>query len=361
MVGAYRYRDTNDNGESVQGAHFYGGRPVTLEEMHCTGGVCGAVSKFTTGICQAFGILCMPVAQPGHCAYIWQATSGKWTLGNACTGWSESTRHADVQISWGDEAWLVCFMQKAQADFQSFSRSERLPAVALLAGSRDGPGAATVADLLRLATQACPHNFAAWLDRVKCLGDGLKNNTRPDAAPWVGRTWTDVCNAANRQEDIVSRFKPVRASVMERAQNVVDGTASEWWTSDETAWLEIDLQELCFITQLRVQWWGESTSDTFRVLSSGDGADFTEQRTHSDAGPLSDAYNGWVAVPGWETQTSRVRLELSNGHLDPWGMNKLFGIRQILISGEVSRHSGVKRAGVEQECNSLSSADTISA
>ena len=47
-------------------------KPRTLQNLSSTGGVCGAVSKFGVGMCQAHGIPSAPIAQPGHCAFIVQ-------------------------------------------------------------------------------------------------------------------------------------------------------------------------------------------------------------------------------------------------------------------------------------------------
>eukprot|EP00927_Polykrikos_kofoidii_P079516 TRINITY_DN76297_c0_g1_i1.p1 TRINITY_DN76297_c0_g1~~TRINITY_DN76297_c0_g1_i1.p1 ORF type:complete len:846 (+),score=99.59 TRINITY_DN76297_c0_g1_i1:57-2540(+) len=330
-----RYRTENDDGESVHGPNFYGGRHVTLEEMHKTGGVCGVVSKFAAGVCQAFGIPCMPIGQPGHCAYIWQLESGSWKIGNACNPWSLSTRHEMIQISWGNWAWMVPLMAKAQSDFMAFSRSERLRALSVLAKNRDGAGSITRAELLHLATEACPSNFAALLDRVESLKDAMSSNVDPDEAPWVTLKWKELCDAESEQGDVVvSRRRPVRASEEDRKSNIVDCTDSEWWTSSETAWFEIDLGQVCTVNQVRLKWWGCSTSDAFKLLSSEDGAEFIEQRTQADGSGISEPYNGWTDLPGWDAPTKCVRVELAEGHLDPWGQGKLFGIRQVLVMGQ---------------------------
>lgn len=59
------------------------------------------------------------------------------------------------------------------------------------------------------------------------------------------------------------------------------------------------------------------------------------QRTQADASERSDGCNGWISIPGWDTPTKMVKIELADGHKDPWQMNKLFGIRQVLIKGIV--------------------------
>ena len=88
------YRDTNAKGVSVQeGAKYYDYKPMTLQLMVEVGGVCGAISRFGTSACQAFGIPAMPVTQPGHCAHIWRDRAGSWHLGQDIFGWAQSGEH----------------------------------------------------------------------------------------------------------------------------------------------------------------------------------------------------------------------------------------------------------------------------
>ena len=62
---------------------------MLLKEL---GGVCGAVSKFTSSVCQANGFPAFPVAQPGHCAHFW-FNGEKWNIGNNCGSLRDSKRH----------------------------------------------------------------------------------------------------------------------------------------------------------------------------------------------------------------------------------------------------------------------------
>ena len=81
------YTTFNSNGVSVQdGAAFYDHQPVTLAKMAEVGAVCGGISKFGVAMAQAFGVPATPVAQPGHCAYLWWK-EGKWTLSNDVGAW----------------------------------------------------------------------------------------------------------------------------------------------------------------------------------------------------------------------------------------------------------------------------------
>lgn len=76
------YRDANSKGVSVQeGSKYYDYKPMTLQLMVEVGGVCGAISRFGTSVCQAYGIPAMPLGQPGHCAHVWRNKEGSWKLG----------------------------------------------------------------------------------------------------------------------------------------------------------------------------------------------------------------------------------------------------------------------------------------
>lgn len=62
-----QYRSTNSEGASINDAKaFYKGRPDTLMEWNRSGGVCGAQSFYTVGVCQSHGIPAFPVALPGY-------------------------------------------------------------------------------------------------------------------------------------------------------------------------------------------------------------------------------------------------------------------------------------------------------
>ena len=57
-------------------------------------------------------------------------------------------------------------------------------------------------------------------------------------------------------------------------------------------------------------------------------------KTHSDEEESPEGYNGWSKLDGWDEETRFIRINLENGSLGPWGMNKYFGIRQIIVLGK---------------------------
>ncbi len=166
--GAYmvKYRDVNSKGVSVQrGREYYDGRPMTLAVIDEVGGVCGAISKFGSAMCQAFGVPAMPVGQPGHCAFIWESAPHTWTLGNNISGWAQSHCHDGISIPWGRASWFVRMMSDAQQDRDGFVNAEclRIAAECARIDVRN--------DLLAQACKRSPLDFGAWQDRWDALAD----------------------------------------------------------------------------------------------------------------------------------------------------------------------------------------------
>ena len=75
-----------ETGVSVQSGNFYGPNP-TIKEVIKYGGVCGAMSKLSCVLAQAYGVPAFPVGQPGHCAYIFLNSDHNYQLGYDVYGW----------------------------------------------------------------------------------------------------------------------------------------------------------------------------------------------------------------------------------------------------------------------------------
>jgi chitin-binding protein len=164
--GMVKYTLENKDGVSVQeGRRFYGGRPMTLPTIVEVGGVCGAISRFGTSMCQAFGIPAMPVGQPGHCAFIWQKEPHQWSLNNDISGWAESGRHSGIQTAWGDPAWLVPMMQAAQAKPDAYLDAQTLLEATTIAWGKPADDLAVLTE----ATGRCPMHMAAWRARAALI------------------------------------------------------------------------------------------------------------------------------------------------------------------------------------------------
>ena len=166
--GAYmvEYRDVNSKGVSVQrGREYYDGRPMTMAVMDEVGGVCGAISRFGSAMCQAFGVPAMPVGQPGHCAFIWESAPHTWSIGNNISGWAQSHCHDGISIPWGRASWFVRMMSDAQQDRAAFVDAE-----CLRIATEMTPIVARMA-VLEQACMRSPMDFGAWQDRWTALAD----------------------------------------------------------------------------------------------------------------------------------------------------------------------------------------------
>merc|ERR1719491_2950686 len=112
---------------------------------------------------QAFGVPAMPVGQPGHCAFLWWKRPGPWVISNNISGWSKSTKHGNIQMTWGDKVWMVPLMERAQLDMDNYSKSERLRVLAQFVPVE------VRGDLLAVAAKICPFNMAVWKARINSL------------------------------------------------------------------------------------------------------------------------------------------------------------------------------------------------
>jgi len=119
----------------------------------------------------------------------------------------------------------------------------------------------------------------------------------------------------------------------ERAQNLVDGTVSEWWTGEKTAWVELNLGRDCQVTELKIRWWGHSVSKDYTVLAAGQDNKFQKVCDTKAELESPKGYNSWSRLPGWTQETHKIKIELRDGRLDPWNKGKWFGIRNIVVQG----------------------------
>ena len=261
---------------------------------------------------QAHGIPAMPVAQPGHCAFLWWK-NGNWTLANDVSDLKLSSIHEGVQLPWcTDKACYVLLMNEAQAKFEDYKLSEILRVVA--GEAKDNLHSMV---LLNLAISTCFSNFHAWRDFAAILG--LCEITNSISLSILSKYCLSN-HTASESFDVLSLNKPVQVSdCEERARNVVDGTGSEWWTGNKTGWIEIDLQELCNVTKVEIQWWGISVSRSLILLSS-DGGEYKKMRSSNEDKNDPQDYNDWSHFDGWVEPSIKIKFELNDGTLDPWGM-----------------------------------------
>ena len=324
------YKLHNIQGVSVhEGGAYYNNQPVTLQKMVEVGGVCGAVSKVGVGMAQAFGVPALPVGQPGHCAFMWWK-EGKWVVSTDVSGLDRSHVHDGVRCSWRREACYIILMEAAQKQFDQYSESERIRALAEIITDKS-----LSFEMLEHATTVCPYNFRAWEDLIACLDRVKKLNissvdftinlpnlstisltshdTLEDMKHILTRKVKQLLLPAHIQVtmQIVKMIRgagylPISDSKLctvsecsERAGNLTDGTGSEWWSRGTSAWVELDLLHLYTVSEVGVQWWGVSVSRKYKVLA-GDGGLLEEVRCERDAelSPGEGEYNAWSAWLG---------------------------------------------------------------
>mmetsp|Transcript_35315 Transcript_35315/g.82464 ORF Transcript_35315/g.82464 Transcript_35315/m.82464 type:complete len:777 (+) Transcript_35315:108-2438(+) len=322
-----KYTETNPEGVSVQeGLKFYSGKKSTMQVIHAEGGVCGAISKFGTSACQAFGVPAMPIAQPGHCALIWRNnTTGEWSMENANDGWQSSNMHVMIQRTWPelglDSAAIIPVMENAQASGNAYHISEqrRLAAV-MLTNPR------SKAALLGRAIAACKYNMPAWSDFFRCEEDET-------ARLAVMKDVVGVLREGGAAD--FALLQPIQASAdWDLASRVVDGTDSEWFpVSSHRQWLEVRLLAPCAVEEVRVRWWGDYGKKTHLRLFSRT-APTQEFQLRGELAPKDDsAMNGWASFPGWSDTTTQVRLELSSPAPDCFNLKKSYGVRRLVVLG----------------------------
>jgi len=153
------YIEKNAKGVDVQeGSKFYDDKPMTLKLMTEYGGVCGAISRFGVSSAQALGVPAFPVAQPVHCAFVWENADSSWRLGNDVFGWGSSTQHPGIRILWGARPVFIPLYDTARRDEKAFLSADRLTYAASVC--------TTKTPLLRAAVAACPLFLPAWRQLV---------------------------------------------------------------------------------------------------------------------------------------------------------------------------------------------------
>ena len=319
------YNLYNADNVSVHDPGYYYGKPVTLEWIHTIGGVCGAISKFGTGMAQAFGIPGLPVGQPGHCAFIWLKNGTTWNLDNDISGWAESTTHTGIQYTWKLQAPFIPMMNEAQLNPNLYRLSEKMRIIA---------GAFTESKhrflILEDATSICPQNYDLWYDMTDAISDEKvdENMLQRALSPTLQRN-----EEKRREVKNIAKGKAVRASAYQELASKITDESTEWWSNETTAWVEIDLDGPCIIMEVRVHWWGVSYSNDYDLYAETDGG-FNLVRTREEEDRSDYYYNPWGTLQGWSDETTKIRLVMRDGNIDPWYGKYYFGIRQIMIVGK---------------------------
>lgn len=389
-----KYVEINQQGKSIHdGPEFYDFKTKTLKVLCEYGGVCGAISKVGSSICQAFGIPACIIVQPRHCAYLRFDTKNNFVISNNVNGWRESTRHNGVQFTWGDPAWTIQLMNIAQTDTRKFQAAERIRRklqmntkyVSTTNGGINGNAIdhnsrtsnilkqSSIAQLLAHACSESPLHYLCWRERIINLPPLPSDcNTSTAVIEYLNANWFLMPKEPRKYDleehveieissefillqiqryfipvEVDSKFITVSSNI-ERAVMLVDGTNSEWTSKNNDACIVLPLKRLYQLRSLRIKWWGWSFAKEFIVLGSVDGINYAVLKTEADAiiAPTTGSMNQWSEVSllsstsfpttygaSSERVFKYIKLILQGGRTDPWGMGVQLGIRRIDLYG----------------------------
>jgi len=291
--------------------------------MHEIGGVCGAISKFAAGMCHAYGVAAVPVAQPGHCAYIWYK-GGNWVLGNNISGWGKSNSHLGIQYTWIRLAYFFRVMNEAQKNLAGYRLSEKLRIASMVANPEDR------FEILEDASTECPHNLAVWVDLENAIKDpNLHKET-------VQKALLPVVLAQREKESKLSDLASEKIVTSEcfgtTSHGMTDKLCGYAFCKQETADFELDLEKPSIIQEVKFQWLGWSKPAEYDIYAMGEDGNYVLVRTHADE-RVKGWYHHWSYLEGWDMKTTKIKMDLRKGKIDPWGRKIFFGIRELHLIG----------------------------
>jgi len=293
------------------------------------GSVCGGISKFGVDMAQAFGLPAMPVGQPGHCAFIWYKNGG-FALSNDINGWAGSSTHGGIAPAWnGLTKYSVSWYRLMDAAQKSdkYWLTEKI-----LLATKYKSDMNLKFTILEKMTEWCPQNWNIWLDLIETLKD---KDLIKDASDSLLDTLTSVRKSLAAVSNLAPSSIATASESSDSLENIIDLSGSTSWGSKETtAWVELDLQGVCDISSVEIQWWGCSASSDYDIMIQGpDNKDWVRVQGTEDAGE-SPSFNGWSYLKtGWKDQTTKIRVQMREGEMDYWGYKILFGIRRLVVNG----------------------------
>ena len=317
------YKLKNDDGVSVHDHSYYYYLPVSMKAIREVGGVCGAISKFGAGMCQAYGVPAAPVAQPGHCAFIWYRNGG-WVLENDISGWGNSTILSRIQYTWMRPAYYFRVMNDAQKNLDGYRLSEKMRiASKLVAPENRFP-------ILEDASKECPYNFAVWMDLEIAMEE-------PSLQKEIVQDTLLPSLVAHRESEMkvsdIAREKTVTSECFgDTAFKINDDEGGTAYCKQETGDFELDLVRPSTIKDLKFQWWGWSKPAEYDMYAMSEDGNYVLVRTQSDE-KVEGWFNHWSYLDGWDMKTTKIKVDMRNGKLDYWGKSVYFGIRTFEVSG----------------------------
>jgi len=266
---------------------FYNEQPVTLMLLKELGGVCGAVSKFASSVCQAHGYPAFPVGQPGHCAHFWlkpEAKGGnrKWQIGNNCGSYKDSRRHGGIYFIWDDltkMGWTVPIYEKAINNCDDFIASEILRLEYLKTQNSEN---------LLDSIQSCVWNLRSWVTLVD------SNIPLPSIDSDQVINLSSLMSGANCKINCDANCEDnLKSDCCVRKGNLFDNSGSEWWCPADSVVMTLDMPDQAEICEIKIQWWGKSRSKIFEIKIDDDViVEYSEPENHHFD------YNSWQIFQG---------------------------------------------------------------
>ncbi|CAG4698069.1 putative mucin/carbohydrate-binding domain-containing protein [Enterococcus faecalis] len=179
-----------ETGVSVQSGNFYGPNP-TIKEVIKYGGVCGAMSKLSCVLAQAYGVPAFPVGQPGHCAYIFLNSDHNYQLGYDVYGWKGCGNYNStlpyIQINNYFSSHIDEYRKSEYFRYESAIKTNN-------------------SDKLKLLNESLkvePLNYHAWNDKLLLLSESFDTNLYNEVKQDMNKSLKDYPVIS---EDIISNI-----------------------------------------------------------------------------------------------------------------------------------------------------------
>jgi len=396
------YNLENAQGVSIHSGNqaFYGTNQPSMELLCRLGGVCGAQAKFSSKMCNAFGVPAMPLAQPGHCAVIYyDNSSDDWLTWNSMKPWAECRQHDDTVWPWSNlcrSPTALCTLQRclstgsdglwkqkhiakglskrtATYNFRELYHRSWLYSTAALFYKDQF----SVEIMHFMAVITAPFNIPAWIryrqfydNCTKSINDdktqdievlSLSNlvKTIKDKNPdWLESKvvstlipkWVKYAEkedgqnllSLNKRARFLIGEEDVRYPIASLTNNQDDETA----TKTDTILIEIDLPTSCFVSHIDFKFWGMAYPSVLKVLHKPVNLSNVDSvpplATEKDFKPAPSGYNCQTSIKIGSNFAGKIYVFMARGMGDGFGLGYKLGLRMLNIFGKDNSNSMFK-------------------
>lgn len=188
-----KYTKINPNGESVFEPNFYGKNP-TIKKVIEYGGICGAISKFSSILAQSFGVPAFPVGQPGHCVFVYLDSNHDYKLGYDVYGWEKTA-------GYNSTLQYMFINNILSKNINNYYKSDAYMRLANNASNKD-----EALKLINISIKDSPLNYEAWRLKLKFLLINKKD-------------FEKFKNDINEFNDIFSKYKVIKDDIWDSVTN----------------------------------------------------------------------------------------------------------------------------------------------